>query len=645
MFTLTTTYCFSQTLLPRSIDEIPIDDFLVLEAHTQFLQDPDAQYNSLFWSPATKISYGDGFQLGSYLVDFPDSHNVRFSNGSSGQFPNMALIRTSFSELDSGEKLHQEVEVPKPNATLTTKLASDTEMPLVESLPRYPSNPVAIHKYGGYISGYLLEDENDNDMCVLAAFTFQTAYHTLPGYNITEDFIEARRVIRETLSSCKVDGRTRLIVDMSANDGGYINLGYELYRNLFPQAKMWTGSRIRAHPAADLLGRLLYDIPKAQALATAGESQLYPTTGTPFKTWKDLYGPVVVNVTGHDVNELESNLLTSNQSTFTDGKSFYLTGFAPKGLKEEAFLLSQPFDPPNIVVLTNGICISTCAIFTGLMVREQGVRTIVVGGRPLFTPMQAIGGTKGSQMTRAADIRTWFGAILDADKGNVTIKSEELAALVPSPDLPPLEPVSLVGSGVNFRNAYVDGYELTEDKGDDYPTQFIYEAANCRMFYTAEHLRDVDALWRDVRGVAWNNGSCAPGSTVKRDGGKWIISDQTPEFTDKFRSRVTVYNGPGSLTNDKWQKYGRVNTTGYGGGKYELKEGEDYEMPGDIKERVKEMVADAEKKESTEKKKEEGQRGEEQEGKKEERSVAAGRTGPGMVQMLVVVAVGILGVM
>lgn len=116
-------------------------------------------------------------------------------------------------------------------------------------------------------------------MCVLAAFTFRSAYRTLPKYNATEDFIEAHRVIRETLSSCKANGRTRLTVDMRDNYGGYINLRYELYRNLFPQAKMWTGSRIRAHPAADLLGRLFHNIPEAQVFATAGEHQLDPATG------------------------------------------------------------------------------------------------------------------------------------------------------------------------------------------------------------------------------------------------------------------------------------------------------------------------------------------------------------------------------
>ncbi|KAJ4404454.1 hypothetical protein N0V85_004874 [Neurospora sp. IMI 360204] len=520
------------------IDDIPIDDFLNQEAHAQRLHDPDAQYNALFWSPTIEITYHGRFSNGSYVLGFPDSHNVRFSNGSSKEFPNRALTQIDFSAIDSGEKLleklHQVVEVPKTIGTLEG--AYDVEIPSVKSLLRYPSNPVAIHKYGGYLSGYLLD--NDNDTCVLAAVAFETDYVTHWKYNVTEDFVEARRVIRETSLSCKADGRTRLIVDMSANPGGYVGLGYEVYRNLFPKAEMWTGSRIRAHPAADLLGRLFYDT-EVQQKATGGMRQLDPTTGAPYKTWEDLYGPV--SVTG---NEMETNMLTANESESVDDKAFYLTGYGPHEVLPE-----QPFKAENIVVLTNGICISTCTIFTGLMQREQGVRTISVGGRPLHTPMQAVGGSKGTQVVELAAIRASFNMILSPQLGNVKIKSKELAALIPSPDAPPLEPVALTSSGVNYRNAYANGWNSTQDKDDDYPTQFLYEAANCRLFYKPEHMHAMAPLWRDVAAAAWENASCAPGSTVKRDGGdKWIISDEKPEFTDRVvvRSRVDTYDGPGS---------------------------------------------------------------------------------------------------
>ncbi|KAK1775494.1 hypothetical protein QBC45DRAFT_422102 [Copromyces sp. CBS 386.78] len=102
------------------------------------------------------------------------------------------------------------------------------------------------------------------------------------------------------------------------------------------------------HPAADLLGRLVYDT-EAQNLATSGLFQLDSATGAPYKTWEDLYGPV--SVTG---DEMELNMLAANKSNPVDGKAFYLTGSTPNEVLPE-----QPFKTENVVVLTNGICIST----------------------------------------------------------------------------------------------------------------------------------------------------------------------------------------------------------------------------------------------------------------------------------------------
>ncbi len=58
----------------------------------------------------------------------------------------------------------------------------------------------------------------------------------------------------------------------------------------------------------------------------------------------------------------------------------------------------QPFEKDNVVVLTDGVCGSTCTVFAGLMAREAGVRTIFLGGRPMNAPMQAIGAVKGGQV-------------------------------------------------------------------------------------------------------------------------------------------------------------------------------------------------------------------------------------------------------
>lgn len=61
-------------------------------------------------------------------------------------------------------------------------------------------------------------------------------------------------------------------------------------------------------------------------------------------------------------------------------------------------------------------------------------------------------------------------------------------------------------TAVNFR----DGIQ----KGDttNTPLQFVYEEADCRLFYTAEMTIDVTAVWKKVYDAKWGNASCVAGT-------------------------------------------------------------------------------------------------------------------------------------
>jgi hypothetical protein len=52
------------------------------------------------------------------------------------------------------------------------------------------------------------------------------------------------------------------------------------------------------------------------------------------------------------------------------------------------------------------------------------------------------------------------------------------------------------------------------DKSDT-PLQFVYEAADCRLWYTKDMLTDITAVWQKVADVAWGGmkGLCVAGST------------------------------------------------------------------------------------------------------------------------------------
>lgn len=45
--------------------------------------------------------------------------------------------------------------------------------------------------------------------------------------------------------------------------------------------------------------------------------------------------------------------------------------------------------------------------------------------------------------------------------------------------------------------------------GDQIPQQFIWEPAECHVYYTADTVKDPSKMWEYAARAAWNNGSCA----------------------------------------------------------------------------------------------------------------------------------------
>jgi mannose/fructose-specific phosphotransferase system component IIA len=56
--------------------------------------------------------------------------------------------------------------------------------------------------------------------------------------------------------------------------------------------------------------------------------------------------------------------------------------------------VAQPYAAEDIIILSDSICASACAMFMEMMHHEAGVRTVVAGGLPQNGPMQAPGYTQ-----------------------------------------------------------------------------------------------------------------------------------------------------------------------------------------------------------------------------------------------------------
>lgn len=145
--------------------------------------------------------------------------------------------------------------------------------------------------------------------------------------------------------------------------------------------------------------------------------------------------------------------------------------------------------------------------------RRQGVRTIAFGGRPQYGPMQAIGGTRGAQNLAYGGIYSYIdiahGLIRDSLRNGSTalMTTDQWAEFNKSLPVHSNEFPFIFGGGINLRNEYAPEDDVT-------PQQFTYQAADCRLFYTADNWFSQEAIWRSAaQGLFQGGNRCVLGST------------------------------------------------------------------------------------------------------------------------------------
>jgi hypothetical protein len=154
------------------------------------------------------------------------------------------------------------------------------------------------------------------------------------------------------------------------------------------------------------------------------------------------------------------------------------------------------------------ICASSCSILAENLKNKFGIMSIAIGGRAQNGPMQTVGGVKGSRVFSGNFMSTWPEMYrLEA------AKDESLAD--PIFDSWSTVAVQRFDVSVNGMNAYRIGDET------DTPIHFVYEASDCRIWFTPEMIEDQTVLWNRVADIAFNNRNgnvmsseyCVSGST------------------------------------------------------------------------------------------------------------------------------------
>ncbi|KAE8351275.1 hypothetical protein BDV28DRAFT_23233 [Aspergillus coremiiformis] len=463
------------------------------------LQDPDARYNHLFPSPAAAFAgeYTGGAwtnNLGSWSG--AANQTIEFANGTRLIVETTASVQVNEEwDFSSGESLFRTACMPQIGNSPTVSAGTPPYAIPLGGPAMYPV-PVLRQKQD-LIRGYYLPGPGLHDVAVLQVPTFRLNGESPTSFGQTAtDFVG--KAIR--------DGKGKLILDLSSNNGGDMNLGFNLFRILFPGRQIYTATRFPATELIDLMGRLFSS---SQGLQATGDHTLdlpliFQNAVTPdhrhsFSSWEDLYGPV--EFPGTNMSHLHATFNFTTASTDDNPISGY--GGHSSGP------LTQPFKAQDIIIMTNGRCASTCTMLAGLL-KQQGVRSIVFGGRPRTGPMQALGGNKGGQYWSLATISHYVEkarsiAMTATETGSPILTAEELARFIelapPSLSEFPLRIDSRGGSGVNFRNEYGEGDART-------PLHFVYEAADCRLFFTAENYILPGSLWVAAAEAMFGDAPC-----------------------------------------------------------------------------------------------------------------------------------------
>ena len=190
------------------------------------LNDPDALYNALMFSKPFAAEdlgwqgyFGAGIGRFGYIWPGPNT-TIGFENGTTVDFETVSGVIGDFTGVTDGDSFYQKFCNPNPPPSNTT--TTPTPTPSATIVPGYPPPVVISHDY--IVSGYYLNSTENSDVAVLSMITFEP--------KIPREF---QSVVQNFLADAKAAGKTKLVIDVSANGGGIILQGYDTFRQLFPQ--------------------------------------------------------------------------------------------------------------------------------------------------------------------------------------------------------------------------------------------------------------------------------------------------------------------------------------------------------------------------------------------------------------------------
>ena len=401
------------------INEQDAEMFLEALSLDNRFQDPDALYNNNFFEIAQQgLNSGQAFGPFRYPGN---STSFTFMNGTQRTYDNIALVTASFDGVVDGESFYSTFCTGPPMPPASAPQV--TLGPALNGTPAgYPA-PVIVQS-GGFVAGYFLNGSGFEDVAVLSLPDFEPTISQTSG-------VDFQFTIQNFLAAATSSGKTKLVIDLQANGGGLVDLGFDTFLQLFPNIVPYGASLFRAHDGLNIIGQGINRVIEEVMAVSNDVTPLLNVFGADsidfavdvmvnnngFTSWSELFGPH--EAYGDNFTSL-TRLNLTNPLTALDTYPFInFTGFGSR-----SNFTKPPFAPENIIMITDGFCTSTCTLFAELMKMQGNVRSYVFGGRPQTGPMQALGGSKGAQVQEFTTIMAQLAIASNVSLADLTLQEE-----------------------------------------------------------------------------------------------------------------------------------------------------------------------------------------------------------------------------
>lgn len=347
----------------RTINGQGVEEYLQTVAIQADFHDADTRWNALFPSQSL-IASGVTF-LGSFRTGLYQGPNttIAFGNGTAKSWMNVAVVIGNFSGVDSGTAFFNKFcrgPLPTPVAVPSNTTAPPRTSPSSRPAPSHTGYPKAVLLNPNLsLGGYYLNESGYDDVAILS----------IPSYE-SPDVQLFQNIMRDFIRKATKEGKSKLIFDLRGNGGGNAILGYDSFKQVFPQAENepFGGTKYRASEALDMVGKVTQDFALGRTYVqgnrtafvenfdtiTERDIELF-TAGFSFKhqlnvdneaftSWEQLYGPEAINGDGF------TQTLRYN---FSDEPSYTYVGFSVIGFLNNTneTATPQPFRAENIVMV------------------------------------------------------------------------------------------------------------------------------------------------------------------------------------------------------------------------------------------------------------------------------------------------------